>query len=642
MALRPVLIELRQAPPATASRSFDSASAFSFEVTAEAMETVASDLPGVTLDNSFPVIPMPAPTETAAFAFTAARDSESPDAQTYLVRGVIDDEELTASLNAAEEHPEIVAIYADPVIEPCITCISTPAVGTDRDVAKVLCVPQLAASGMDGTGVLLAIVDTGINLAYLRSHGLNPNFNATRSWVPPQQPGLPPPGELPVAHGTMCAYDALIAAPRATLIDIAVLLSRRPGQTVLDGLLSDAVLAYSFLYNILTGPRRPGDFHSLVVSNSWGMFRREWDFPVGHPGNFSDNLGHPFNRIVGTLESAGADILFAAGNCGHECPDSRCGNEIDAGIFGANSHPQVLSVAGVDIKKNRVGYSTRGPGHLFNQKPDISGYTHFRGSGVFPVDGGTSAATPVVAGVVAAFRSRFPTGPSATPAMLRNLLTRTAEDRGNVGFDFEYGWGIINGCRLAGMHSLTAGAGTKTQSGQAGDPSHSTYEGDVMVQEEQFMEALSNFEQTGVGAAAAGLDICGTYKKVKPVLQGVVPFIKLIPRIGPPAAKAIESLMAALDAFCNVPSAVVGTGATAFQASGTIDEQSFMQALSSFEQTDSSITTAGLDICGTYKKVKPILLGLLPFLGLIPNIGKAIVAALKALMSALDSFCPTA
>ena len=85
--------------------------------------------------------------------------------------------------------------------------------------------------GMDGSAVLLAIVDTGINLAHLRSRGLSPRFSAERSWAPPQPPTQPQPtpGEMPVSHGTMCAFDALIAAPQATLLDIAVLSSRRTG-----------------------------------------------------------------------------------------------------------------------------------------------------------------------------------------------------------------------------------------------------------------------------------------------------------------------------------------------------------------------------------------------------------------------------
>jgi subtilisin family serine protease len=103
----------------------------------------------------------------------------------------------------------------------------------------------------------------------------------------------------------------------------------------------------------------------------------------------------------------------------------------------------VLSVAGVKIDKERIGYSTKGPGRLEKNKPDIASYTHFAGSGVFPADGGTSAATPVAAGVVAAIRRLYPASVVA-PAVLRDLIRQTAEPRGPAGFDFEYGHGIVN------------------------------------------------------------------------------------------------------------------------------------------------------------------------------------------------------
>src|SRR5262249_7936610 len=189
----------------------------------------------------------------------------------------------------------------------------------------------------------------------------SPTIDVARSWAPPGVPGTG--GNWPVNHGTMCAFDATIAAPRATILDIALLRSIRPGGTRMEGLLSDGVLAYRHLLNLMSAPRRPGEVRTMVVSNSWGMFQPSWDFPPGDPRNYSDNPNHPFNRIVATLERAGADIVFAAGNCGPDCPDGRCGAETDTGIYGANSHPQVLSIAGVDIQKNRVGYSTRGPGH---------------------------------------------------------------------------------------------------------------------------------------------------------------------------------------------------------------------------------------------------------------------------------------
>jgi hypothetical protein len=63
----------------------------------------------------------------------------------------------------------------------------------------------------------------------------------------------------------------------------------------------------------------------LVVVNSWGMYARSQDRALGHPQNYSANPKHPFNQIIGGLVGAGADVLFAAGNCGSTCPDSRCG-----------------------------------------------------------------------------------------------------------------------------------------------------------------------------------------------------------------------------------------------------------------------------------------------------------------------------
>ncbi len=88
---------------------------------------------------------------------------------------------------------------------------------------------------------------------------------------------------------------------------------------------------------------------------------------------------------------------------------------------------------------------------LANKKPDISGYTHFAGSGVYAADGGTSAATPVVAGVVAAVRSKRPYNPAdstTSPAAIRSLVTSTAEDLGASGYDYKHGHGVVDGCEL--------------------------------------------------------------------------------------------------------------------------------------------------------------------------------------------------
>jgi Subtilase family len=439
-----------------------SVAAAAFEAAAVSRAYPLAAVAGVELDEAYQPVQIPvkerrlgAPVRVGElFGLNTA-----PEASSYVVRATVKNKaSLKKLLKAAGKSDEVVGVFSDSKISTCQVCPSGP-VGTDKYVEQLLQVHELQQRGMDGAGARVVIVDTGVNMAYLKQKGKTPGFDESRSWSP--NPG-DIPGELEVDHGTMCAYDACIAAPECTLIDHALLRSQAEGESVMDGFLSDAVRSYGLLLRILTEEKTASVVESpdavpMVVNNSWGMFHSSWDFPVGDPMNYSDNHDHPFNVIVASLEAAGADILFAAGNCGRECADGRCRDETDSGIFGANSSEAVLSVAGVIITKERIGYSTRGPGRLVEQKPDIACYTHFKGSGVYRQDGGTSAATPVAAGLVAAVRSAYPQT-VLPPAVLRNLIRRTAEDRGAQGFDYEYGYGVVD---TGGLLAALEGFGTQ-------------------------------------------------------------------------------------------------------------------------------------------------------------------------------------
>lgn len=272
-----VLLQLRPSPDVVAAVADPSVSTAAVDV--------ADTLPGVVVDPSFSPVVAPRPIPGAGgdplslnqpLTFSFADDEAS-----VLVRGEISDDEISTRITLLPTlRPDVVGVFADPVIERGLTCGGTPPMGDWRDVERLLHVTELARDGLDGSGVALAVLDTGINSAHVARHlGRDVTVDERRSWKPSGVEGRA--GEFPVDHGTMCAFDALIAAPRASLIDVPVLLSRRPGGSALDGLLSDAVAAFAHLRTVLEA--QPAASRSLVVSNSWGSFSPSWDFPAGQP-----------------------------------------------------------------------------------------------------------------------------------------------------------------------------------------------------------------------------------------------------------------------------------------------------------------------------------------------------------------------
>jgi hypothetical protein len=83
-------------------------------------------------------------------------------------------------------------------------------------------------------------------------------------------------------------------------------------------------------------------------------------------------------------------------------------------------------------------------------------------------------------------------------------------------------------------------------------------------QDQEFMRALGAFQQGGSSSgamsrgqatgtvSAQAADLCGTWKQVRPILKGLLPALRAIPVLGSRIAKALEALMAGLDAICPV------------------------------------------------------------------------------------------
>ncbi len=411
------------------------------------------DLEQVEFDIGFGMVPIPMFEDSpeSSFAFGELRDGgQEPQIQSVIARGTVDEEELEVFERRAES--EGIKVFSDPAISSLQWGVSHPSgpIGSLRSVRSRLNVSTLEQNGLDGRGVAIAIMDTGINLTHLRHNGIYAQLDPSITWSPATH--SPFPGHWPVGHGTMCAYDALISAQKATLLDFPILQSTRRGGSAMDGLLSDAIAAYSVLLLEMSRPANRRAYSAIVVNNSWGMYNSSWDFPKGHSGRYGDNPSHPFNRQVSNLSKAGADILFAAGNCGNSCADRRCHNprsgqlETDE-VSGANGHVDVLSVGGVDINDDRLCYSSEGPGMLSPEKPDICAYTHFLGSmayGSNKPDSGTSAACPVAAGVIASLRTRFDPL-HVPPSRLNEVIRDTARNNyTSHAWRKGFGYGIID------------------------------------------------------------------------------------------------------------------------------------------------------------------------------------------------------
>ena len=223
-------------------------------------------------------------------------------------------------------------------------------------------------------------------------------------------------------------------------------------RRALPALLSDAVRAYSHLRDVLAEPLRPDDLRGLVVSNSWGMFHPSWDLPKGDAGNYSDNLEPPVQPRGRRARGARRGHRVRGRQLRSRSARTRAARASRRTRSTARTAIRRCSASrGVDTQSERVGYSAIGPGRLADRKPDICGYTHFKGSEVFDSDGGTSAACPVVAGAVAAVRSKRavdPADPATSPAAIRELLASTARDLGAAGYDYEHGYGIVDGAKL--------------------------------------------------------------------------------------------------------------------------------------------------------------------------------------------------
>ena len=213
------------------------------------------------IDPTFGAIPIGRGTENRGAEDLRAAFREPGKSDRFLVSGFVEANGGVPHYFIGKDDQRF-PIYSNPVIgglltlPPCLpTCGTSQYVGTAQDVRDHLGVATLNSKGLDGDGVALAIVDSGIyvpRLEQLLGEALQPKttvgLDKSHSWKP--QGLVTQPGGHRVGHGTMCAYDALIAAPKATLLDLPMLVARPVGDHHSTSMVDAALLAYLHLAKI--------------------------------------------------------------------------------------------------------------------------------------------------------------------------------------------------------------------------------------------------------------------------------------------------------------------------------------------------------------------------------------------------------
>lgn len=282
--------------------------------------------------------------------------------------------------------------------------------------------PQLWAMGHTGRGVVVATMDTGVDLAHpdLRRKWRG----GANSWFDPHGEEAVPYDAL--GHGTqsmgvMLAGSGLGVAPDARWI--AVRLYSAAGRARM----SDFHLTFQWMMD------PDGDPATVdapdVVNASWAL-----------SGRAAGTCHLEFSDDLRALRNAGIAVVFAAGNDG---PATRTSNS-------PGNNPGVLSVGALDraLKAERQG--SRGPsacdGEVFPRL--VAPGTNVRttdlthgGPPSYTTASGSSLAAPHATGVLALLAGAYP---SAAVADLEAALVQAAQDLGEPGPDNQYGHGLVD------------------------------------------------------------------------------------------------------------------------------------------------------------------------------------------------------
>ena len=384
-------------------------------------------------------------------------------ASTVVASAVIEEIPVEQFCCLAAMWPEIGYIHLDHLVEEHMT-----TAGQALKAHSGLYSPNTAEDqGFDGTGITIAVLDTGVD---------DPGgAGTTHNDLPVAVGGLYLTGCNAVTyacstlnvgnpddewwHGTGVAGCALGrgdaggnnrgVAPGASLFDCRITPTWPTGSTASSNI-QQVVDWLTWNGNTVVPPVR-------VANISFG--------------SYCESAGDALTASIEALVASGVVVCVSSGNQ-NTCPGNppEClGAANGLGSIAVTTRAITVAAATHQGTVNRnndiiANYSGTGPGIGPVQKPDITAYGNqctnacpsgcVSGTSTFSIRaprfdtsttyvnfGGTSAASPMVAGASALIIER---NPAITPAAVKNLLMTNAQDMGAAGWDATWGAGLMD------------------------------------------------------------------------------------------------------------------------------------------------------------------------------------------------------
>jgi len=307
---------------------------------------------------------------------------------------------------------------------------STVAWGVDKIGA-----PAVWQKGITGKGIIIAVVDSGVDATHPGLDDLDDNLNTSDpkviGWI--DYVNSKPSAYDDDGHGTH--VSGTISGTGANGIQTGV----APGTNLIEAKVLDA--------------RGNGRVSNIFLAFDWAITNKariiNFSGDLYHTGEHEDLMTTAINNIV----AAGVIPVMVAGNVdGLEDSITCPGDELNSLTVGATDYNDIIA-----------SFSRHGPVDLHGKKyikPDISApgvsvLSTYPG-GRYVYESGTSMAAPHVSGTVALMLEQ---NTSLTPVQIRKILENTAVDLGSVGKDNYYGAGRINASKAVSDDKIVPVAG---------------------------------------------------------------------------------------------------------------------------------------------------------------------------------------